>query len=78
MAGYIRQSSYTDGAVILAEHSNDEFNQLVASFHNNTGHKHDGTTAEGPVIGLIGDAGVSVPLNKIVVDTANDRIRCVC
>lgn len=74
MTGYVRQSSYTDGAVILAEHSNDEFNQLVAAFHNNTGHKHDGTTAEGPVIGLIGDAGISVPLNKIVVDTANDRI----
>ena len=57
MAGYTRQSSYTDGDVITAAHSNDEFNQVLAAFVNTTGHKHDGTAAEGPVIGLIGDAG---------------------
>ena len=57
MAGYTRQSSYTDGDVITAAHSNDEFNQVLAAFVNTTGHKHDGTAAEGPVIGLIGDPG---------------------
>lgn len=74
MAGYTRQSTYTDGDVINAADSNDEFDQLVNTFSNTTGHAHDGTTAEGPVIGLIGDAGITTPLNKIVVDTANDRI----
>ena len=39
MAGYTRQSSYTDGDVITAAHSNDEFNQVLAAFVNTTGHK---------------------------------------
>ncbi len=42
--------------------------------HNSTGHKHDGTTAEGPVIALIGDAGEATPNNKVVIDTANNQI----
>ena len=71
MAGYTRQSSFTDGDVITAAHSNDEFNQILAAFVNTSGHKHDGTAAEGPVIGLIGDPGVATPLNKVVVDNTN-------
>ena len=74
MAGYIRQSTYTDGDVIQASDSNTEFDQVLAAFNNSTGHAHDGTAAEGPVIGLIGDAGVTTPLNKIAVDTGNDRL----
>lgn len=74
MAGYTRQSTYTDGDVINASDSNDEFDQLLAAFNNTTGHKHDGTAAEGPVIGLIGDPGVATPLNKVVVDNANNRV----
>jgi len=74
MAGYTRQSTYTDGDVIQASDSNVEFDQVLASFNNSTGHAHDGTAAEGPVIGLIGDAGVTTPLNKLAVDTANDRL----
>lgn len=74
MAGYTRQSTYIDGDVITADHSNDEFDELVAAFNNSTGHKHDGTAAEGPVIGLIGDPGVTTPLNKVVVDNANNRV----
>jgi len=74
MAGYTRQSSYTDGDVITAAQSNDEFNQLLAAFVNTTGHKHDGTAAEGPVIGLIGDPGVATPINKVVVDDTNNRV----
>ncbi len=46
MAGYTRQSSYTDGDVITAAHSNDEFNQVLAAFVNTTGHKHDGTAQD--------------------------------
>ena len=74
MAGYTRQSTYTDGDIIQAADSNNEFDQLLAAFNEATGHSHDGTSAEGPVIGLIGDAGETTPLNKIVVDTANNRV----
>ena len=74
MAGYTRQSTYTDGDVINAADSNDEFDQVLAAFNNSTGHKHDGTAAEGPVIGLIGDPGQTTPKNKIVVDNPNDQI----
>ena len=74
MAGYTRQSTYTDGDVINASDSNDEFDQLLAAFNNTSGHKHDGTAAEGPVIGLIGDPGVATPINKVVVDDTNNRV----
>tara|TARA_B100000925_G_scaffold211098_1_gene160901 strand:- start:2036 stop:3997 length:1962 start_codon:yes stop_codon:yes gene_type:complete len=74
MAGYTRQSTFTDGDVITAAHSNDEFNQILAAFVNTSGHKHDGTAAEGPVIGLIGDPGVATPLNKVVIDNPNNQI----
>jgi len=74
MAGYTRQSSYADGDIINAADSNDEYNQLLAAFVNTTGHKHDGTAAEGPVIGLIGDPGVVVPKNKVVVDDTSNQV----
>jgi hypothetical protein len=74
MAGYTRQSSFIDGDTISASLFNNEYNQLLAAFNNSTGHKHDGTAAEGPVISLIGDAGLSTPLNKINIDTTNDEI----
>lgn len=74
MAGYTRQSSYTDGDIINAADSNDEFDQILAAFNNSSGHKHDGTAAEGPVIGLIGDPGETTPLNKVVIDNPNNQI----
>jgi hypothetical protein len=74
MAGYTRQSSFADGDTITAALFNDEYNQLVNAFNNSTGHSHDGTTAEGPVIGLIGDAGETSPNNKVLIDTTNNYI----
>ena len=76
MAGYTRQSSadITPGATVRAAPINAELNQVLDAFANTTGHKHDGTTAEGPVIGLIGDAGETAPNNKIVIDTTNNEI----
>ena len=74
MAGYTRQSSINDGDTVTAALFNNEYNQLLAAFNNASGHKHDGTSAEGPVIGLIGDAGLTTPLNKILIDTTNDEI----
>jgi len=53
---YTRQSSYTDGDVITAAHTNDEFNQLLAAFAASSGHTHDGTAAEGgPITKLLGN-----------------------
>ena len=74
MAGYTRQSSYADGDVIQASDSNTEFDTLVDAFNSTLGHAHDGSTAEGPVIALIGDAGQAVPLNKVKVNTLDDSI----
>ena len=54
---YTRQSSYSDGDVITAAHTNDEFNQLLAAFQASTGHTHDGTANEGgPITKLLGTA----------------------
>jgi len=74
MAGYTRQSSLNNGDTITAALFNNEYNQLLAAFNATSGHKHDGTAAEGPVIALIGDAGLATPLNKIQIDTTNDTI----
>ena len=55
-ATYTRQSTFTDGDIITAAHSNDEFNQLLAAFAASTGHTHDGTAAEGgPITKLLGN-----------------------
>ena len=74
MAAYSRQSSFADGSTINASLFNNEYDALAAAFVNTSGHKHDGTTGEGPVIGVIGDAGIATPLNKVLIDTANDHI----
>ena len=63
MAGYsARQSSFTTGDTILAAHSNDEINQVLAAFHATTGHSHDGTAGEGGPVSTLRDAD---SLNKI-------------
>jgi len=55
-ATYTRQSSYTDGDVITAAHTNDEFDQLLAAFQASSGHTHDGTANEGgPITKLLGN-----------------------
>ena len=74
MAGYIRQSSFSDGDTITAALFNNEYNQILNAFSNTSGHAHDGTAAEGPVIGLIGDAGETAPNNKVLIDTTNNYI----
>jgi len=76
MAGYVRISAaeIQDTLTIDAADLNNEFNALVAAFNNTTGHKHDGTAANGPVIGLIGDANLATPLNKILIDTPNKHL----
>ena len=76
MAGtsYTRQSSFSDGDTISASLFNNEYNKLVNAFSyassGTTGHRHDGTAAEGGNIHTIGDQDF---LNKIVVDSTNNR-----
>ena len=65
---YTRQSSFADGDTITAALFNDEYNQLVNAFayssssSSSTGHRHDGTAAQGGNIFKIGDLDF---LNKI-------------
>ena len=55
-ATYTRQSSYSDGDVIQAADTNNEFDQLLAAFAASSGHTHDGTTGEGgPITKLLGN-----------------------
>ena len=73
MAGYTRQSSsqILSGEIVSAAPLNAEFNQVLAALHQTTGHKHDGTTAEGPPIDRVADAD---QLNKVLVDTGNNQL----
>ena len=73
MAGYTRQSvaDIIANAVIKAAPVNAEFNAIRDAFNNSTGHKHDGTSAEGTYVPLIADLDGN---NKVVVDTTNNRI----
>ena len=72
MAGYTRQSaaSIVNGSAITAPPLNAEFNQVLAALASSTGHKHDGTSAEGGYVPLIADADAK---NKIVADQTNNR-----
>jgi hypothetical protein len=74
MAGYTRQSIFTEGDIITDTQHNSEYNQLVGAFNSTTGHKHDGSSGEGSVISLIGDAGQPNPKNKVYIDSNNNLI----
>jgi len=70
MAGYTRQETYTDGDVIQAAHTNDEFDQLQSAFAATDGHAHDGSTGGGgPIAGLLNNT-----LTFGVVGTAADTV----
>ena len=58
MAGYTRQSSFSDGDTITAALFNNEYNQLVNAFNVSSGHKHDGSTTGdgGPISNLFSNA----------------------
>ena len=73
MAGYSRQSAaqIVNGEIVSAPPLNAEFNQVLAAFSASTGHKHDGTSNEGPPIALIADINrqteifINASLNQI-------------
>ena len=52
--GYTRQSAadIADGENVVAAPLNAEFNALQSAFNSSTGHSHDGTSGEGPLINL--------------------------
>ena len=58
-ATYTRQSTYTEGDIIQASDTNDEFDQLLAAFAASTGHTHDGTVGEGGPISTLGGHGLT-------------------
>jgi len=72
VAGYTRQSTadIIPTATVRAAPINAEYNAIRDAFAASGGHKHDGTTGEGEYIPLIADLDA---LNKIVVDTTNNR-----
>jgi len=75
MAGYsARQSTYTDGDVINAADSNDEFNQILAAFNASTGHNHDGTAGEGSRVTVVGTAADNVTFGAALTPDANNSI----
>ena len=57
---YVRQKTYTDGDVIQAAHTNEEFDQLVAAFAASSGHSHDGTTGNGGAITSLASNTVTI------------------
>ena len=73
---YTRQSSISDGDTITAALFNNEYNQLLNAFAysssdaSTTGHRHDGSAAQGGSIFRIGDLDF---LNKIEADSTNNR-----
>jgi len=73
MAGYTRQSSSNiqPGEIVKSGPVNNEFNAIRDAFNKTSGHKHDGTTAEGAYIPEISDTD---NYNKVVIDTTNNRI----
>jgi hypothetical protein len=64
MAGYTRQSAaeIVTGATITAAMFNNEYNQIEAAFNGASGHAHDGTTGNGPRIGLTTSVSGVLPL----------------
>jgi hypothetical protein len=73
VAGYTRQSSadIIATAVVRANPLNVEYNAIRDAFSASTGHKHDGTAAEGAYVPLIADSDA---LNKVAIDTSNNRV----
>ena len=58
MAGYVRQSSFSDGDTIAASLLNNEYDQLLAAFNVSSGHTHNGSTTGdgGPIATLYSNA----------------------
>jgi hypothetical protein len=85
MTGYVRtdtSNNIADGNVINAADFDLEFDAVVAGFHATTGHKHDGTAAEGAPITKVGptqdvvvSASTITPKTTNVVDVGSSALK---
>ena len=76
MAGYTRQSE-TDiqaTSVVKSKSFNDEFDEILAAMHATTGHKHDGTAAEGGPVTTMRDADGDTKI-QVEESADEDKIR---
>ena len=76
MAGYTRTNTadIQSGTVVKSAPINAELNAVVAAMHATTGHKHDGTSAEGGPVTQLRDADGDTKVN--VEESADeDKIR---
>ena len=66
-AGYTRQSeaNIVDEAVINADDFNAEFDQIESAFNATTGHTHDGTEGEGPLLTGVSFANGTITTAKL-------------
>ncbi len=67
MAGYVRQDTtgnISTGNIIEADDLNAEFDAVVGAFNAASGHTHDGTSAEGAPIEVVG------PAQDVVITTS--------
>ncbi len=76
MAGYTRQSSFSDGDTIAASLLNNEYDQLLSAFNVSSGHTHDGSTTGdgGPLSTLYSNAisfGTGADTDIVVTFNAN-------
>jgi hypothetical protein len=75
MAGYsARQQTYTTGDTITAADTNDEFTVILASFDSASGHAHDGTSGEGPLLlatGALNSGSITSGFGNIDNGTSN-------
>ena len=64
MTGYTRQSiaDIVPGADVDAAPLNDEFNALQDAFNSTTGHSHDGSSGNGPKVGLTTSVSGVLPI----------------
>jgi len=75
MTGYVRAdgpNNIADGNIINAADLDGEFDAVVAGFNASTGHKHDGTAAEGAPITKVGPTqNVIISANNITPSITN-------
>lgn len=72
MTGYTRQSTIVDGQVASAEKFNSEYDQLLAAFHEVTGHTHDGTVGGGALVAgavMAYDATTTYTVGNLAVES---------
>jgi len=85
MTGYVRAdgpNNIADGNIINAADLDGEFDAVVAGFNASTGHKHDGTAAEGAPITKVGptqnviiSSGSITPSVTNVVDVGSSSLK---